>query len=209
MGGGDCGLAAEVLKHKSIRNLVQVESILRSSGLRERTSEGSMLRCSATAAFGCASAMAPILSPRPMSALDLVLVDSTDPGGVSLPLFTETFYRNARGCLKPGGLLIAQLGAPFLQAARVSRPPCSGSPDVFPRVSCYLVPIPMPFRRPARICWASSVSECPDSPRTRMSWRALHGLAHRDSLLHTGSPPRLLCAASIHRGRGGCGDQTP
>jgi spermidine synthase len=87
---------------------------------------------------------------------DLILVDSTDPGGMSLSLFTEAFYRHARGCLKPGGLLIAQLGVPFLQA-RAFPAAMKRLAAVFPSVSCYLVPVPCLFGGPLAFGWASSV----------------------------------------------------
>jgi spermidine synthase len=81
---------------------------------------------------------------------------------VSAPLFTEAFYRNARGCLKPGGILIAQIGVPFLQATAFQTS-VERLAAVFPLVSCYLVPVPCIFGGPLAFGWASNIVS-PDSP---------------------------------------------
>jgi len=162
VGGGDGGLAAEVLKHRCIRKVVQIEidpqvvklardyfADINATAFNDRRfrliiGDGAEFVASTDERF------------------DLVLVDSTDPGGVSEPLFTETFYRNARGCLKPGGVLIAQIGVPFLQAP-VFQTALERLASVFPLVSCYLVPIPCIFGGPLAFAWASNIMSS-DSP---------------------------------------------
>ncbi|MEP9315986.1 polyamine aminopropyltransferase [Pseudomonas sp. LABIM340] len=46
---------------------------------------------------------------------DLILCDSTDPGGPAASLFTDAFYRNCQQRLGSGGILATQNGVPFLQ----------------------------------------------------------------------------------------------
>ena len=46
---------------------------------------------------------------------DVVIVDSTDPHGPGAVLFTESFYRDCKARLTPGGVLVTQNGVPFLQ----------------------------------------------------------------------------------------------
>jgi spermidine synthase len=155
IGGGDCGLAEEVLKHRGVRSVLQVEidpqvvklgrtyfgemnaAVFRDRRFQLRIADGAKFVASTKDRF------------------DLILIDSTDPGGTSLPLFSESFYRDARGCLRAGGLIVAQLGVPFLQPLqfaavlrRMSR--------LFPVVSCYLVPVPCMFGGPLAFGWASS-----------------------------------------------------
>jgi spermidine synthase len=155
IGGGDCGLAMEVLRHPGVRKVVQVEidpqvvklaqtyfadlngPVFRDRRFRLHIRDGAEFVATTDERF------------------DLILVDSTDPGGVSLPLFTENFYRDARGCLRPGGLLIAQLGVPFLQA-QAFQAAMTRLASVFPLVSCYLVPVPCIFGGPLAFGWASS-----------------------------------------------------
>ena len=45
---------------------------------------------------------------------DLVIVDSTDPGGPGAPLFGAEFYANLKRALRPGGVIATQSESPFL-----------------------------------------------------------------------------------------------
>ena len=45
---------------------------------------------------------------------DLVIVDSTDPGGPGAPLFTAEFYANLKHALRPGGVVATQAESPWL-----------------------------------------------------------------------------------------------
>jgi spermidine synthase len=50
---------------------------------------------------------------------DVIIVDSTDLSGPGAGLFTEAFYRHCRARLRPGGILVAQSGNPFMERARL------------------------------------------------------------------------------------------
>ena len=45
---------------------------------------------------------------------DLIIVDSTDPGGPGAPLFTAGFYANLKRALRPGGVVATQAESPWL-----------------------------------------------------------------------------------------------
>lgn len=45
---------------------------------------------------------------------DLIIVDSTDPGGPGEPLFGADFYSNLKLALRPGGVIATQSESPFL-----------------------------------------------------------------------------------------------
>ena len=45
---------------------------------------------------------------------DIIIVDSTDPGGPGTPLFGEEFYRNMKRALRPGGVIATQAESPYL-----------------------------------------------------------------------------------------------
>ena len=45
---------------------------------------------------------------------DIIIVDSTDPGGPGEPLFGEAFYLDLKAALKPGGVVASQSESPYL-----------------------------------------------------------------------------------------------
>jgi spermidine synthase len=155
IGGGDCGLAEEVLKHSRIKELTQVEidpqvvslarsyfasinaPVFRDDRFRLQIGDGAEFVASTEQRF------------------DLILVDCTDPGPLSSPIFTHKFFRAARGCLKPGGVLVAQVGVPFLQPlpfAATMRHVAA----VFPQFSCFLASVPSIYGGPIAFAWGSS-----------------------------------------------------
>jgi len=155
IGGGDCGLAEEVLKYAGIERVHQVEIDARIVSLSRTYLSSINESVFSDPRFTVQAGDGAEFVANAGSRFDLILIDSTDPGGVSLPLFGETFYRNALGCLKPGGVLVAQLGVPFVQPAPflASMKRLSG---IFPVVSCYLVPVPTYFGGPIAFGWAST-----------------------------------------------------
>ena len=45
---------------------------------------------------------------------DIIIVDSTDPGGPGEPLFGEAFYLDLKAALRPGGVIASQSESPWL-----------------------------------------------------------------------------------------------
>lgn len=155
IGGGDCGLAEEVLKHSHIKQVTQVEidpqvvslarsyltsinaPVFRDDRFRLQIGDGAEFAASTEQRF------------------DLILVECTDPGPVSSPLFTQKFYRAARGCLKAGGVLVAQVGVPFLQPLQFTAT-MRRVKSVFPQVACFQVSVPSVLGGPIAFAWGSS-----------------------------------------------------
>ena len=52
---------------------------------------------------------------------DMIVVDSTDPGGPGEPLFGETFYADLKKALRPGGVIATQAESPYLLPDVVQR----------------------------------------------------------------------------------------
>ena len=48
------------------------------------------------------------------ASFDVIIVDSTDPGGPGEPLFGEPFYRDLKAALRPGGVIASQSESPYL-----------------------------------------------------------------------------------------------
>lgn len=154
VGGGDCGLAEEVLKHSTVEKLVQVEidaSVLEFS--RQHFSdfnEGVV----DDPRFELVIADGMKFATETERRFDVVIVDSTDPHGPGAVLFSEEFYRNVRRMLTPGGILVTQNGVPFLQ-----RDELVTSVERFTRIfkdaAAYIAAIPTYFGGHMTLGWAT------------------------------------------------------
>ena len=141
IGGGDCGIAEEALKHKSIARLTQVEidaSVVEFS--REHFPQFTR----------------PVLADRRFDLhiddgmnyvaktqrrFDVIIVDSTDPQGPGKVLFSTKFYAACRRCLRKGGVMVTQNGVPFFQSGELSMT-IDRLRKLFADSTCYVAAIP-------------------------------------------------------------------
>jgi spermidine synthase len=141
VGGGDCGIAEEVLKHKAVARLTQVEidaSVLAFS--REHFPEFT----------------GPVFAdPRFESVIDdgmnyvatterrfdVIIVDSTDPQGPGKVLFSYDFYAGCKRCLAEGGVMVTQNGVPFFQPDELVSS-IGHFRKLFADAGCYVAAIP-------------------------------------------------------------------
>jgi spermidine synthase len=141
IGGGDCGIAEEVLKHRTVERLTQVEidaSVVEFS--KEHFPEFT----------------GPVLSDRRFNLViddgmnyvaktdrrfDAIIVDSTDPIGPGAVLFTREFYAACRRCMAPGGVMVTQNGVPFHQDGELTTS-VRHLRSLFADGSCYVAAIP-------------------------------------------------------------------
>ena len=72
---------------------------------------------------------------------DLILIDSTEPLGPSVELFSQIFYQNAAAALKDDGILVAQSGSPLFNDDLIKLA-YQGIKSAFPITKLYLVPVP-------------------------------------------------------------------
>jgi spermidine synthase len=121
VGGGDCGIAEEVLKHKSVKRLTQVEidaSVVEFS--KEHFPEFTK----------------PVLSDKRFDLIiddgmnyvattdrrfDVIIVDSTDPQGPGKILFSNEFYAACKRCTAKGAVMVTQNGVPFFQPEELAK----------------------------------------------------------------------------------------
>jgi spermidine synthase len=154
IGGGDGGLAEEVLKHKGIRRVVQVELdatvVEASRRFLGEINHGIFDDDRFQLHIGEGRAFIADLDER----FDVVLVDSTDPVGAATKLFTPSFYRAVRRSLRVGGVLVAQAGAPFVQPTEFTSTMRSLA-STFKFASCYLLASPSYFGGHLALAWAS------------------------------------------------------
>ena len=85
---------------------------------------------------------------------EVIIVDSTDPGGPSLPLFSEKFYARCKQCLTTGGILVTQSGTPFFQP-RETRTSYQGFGSVFADATFYTACVPTYIGGHLAIGWGS------------------------------------------------------
>jgi spermidine synthase len=160
VGGGDCGIAEEALKHKSVRRLTQVEidasvvefskqhfpqftkPVLNSDRFDLIIDDGMKYVATTDRRF------------------EVIIVDSTDPQGPGKVLFSDRFYRACKRCLVPGGIMVTQNGVPMFQSGEL----VSGIRKfrkLFADASCYVAAIPTYLGGHMAMGWAT------DNPRLR------------------------------------------
>jgi spermidine synthase len=142
IGGGDCGIAEEVLKHRTVERLTQVEidpAVIEFA--KEHFPEFTK----------------PVFADRRFESViddgakyvaatdrrfDVIIVDSTDPIGPGKILFGAKFYAGCRRCMKPGGVLVTQNGVPFFQNNELTTTMLRFR-RLFADASCYVAAIPV------------------------------------------------------------------
>ncbi len=154
VGGGDGGLAREVLRHPGVEHVTMVE-----------IDAGVVAFCKAFLPTVSAGAfddprLALVIDDgaafvaRAGDSFDVILVDSTDPVGPGEVLFTETFYGRAKRRLAPGGILVTQNGVPFLQGAELATT-MRAFRALFADATCYLATVPTYAGGPMALGWGS------------------------------------------------------
>jgi spermidine synthase len=141
IGGGDGGALREVLRHPTVERAVLVEIDGAVIGASKR-----FLRKICRRAFKDPRAEVIVGDGAAYvretgETFDVVIVDSTDPLGPSMPLFGRTFYRNAVRILRPKGLLVRQTGSAMLQSAELISA-VRNARKVFPCVRVFLSSVP-------------------------------------------------------------------
>jgi spermidine synthase len=141
IGGGDCGIAEEVLKHKSVERLTQVEidaSVVEFS--KEHFPEFTR-PVLGDARFDLIIDDGMKFVQRTDRRFDVIIVDSTDPQGPGAVLFTYDFYAACKRCMGTGGILVTQNGVPFFQPDELVSS-VGHFRKLFADAACYVAAIP-------------------------------------------------------------------
>jgi spermidine synthase len=141
VGGGDCGIAEEVLKHKSVARLTQVEidaSVVEFSKEHFPQFTKPVL---ASKRFDLVIDDGMDYVAKTARRFDVIIVDSTDPQGPGKVLFTRKFYAACKRCLTAGGVLVTQNGVPFMQPAELIAS-VGHFRGLFADAGCYIAAIP-------------------------------------------------------------------
>jgi spermidine synthase len=146
IGGGDCGIAEEVLKHKSVRHLTQVEIDPKVIAFAKEHFPEFTRPVFADKRFESvigdgAKYVAKTERHKTERRFDVIIVDTTDPQGPGKVLFGAKFYADCRRCLNKGGVLVTQNGVPFFQKQELAGS-MAKLRKLFADVTCYVAAIP-------------------------------------------------------------------
>ncbi|GAV23587.1 polyamine aminopropyltransferase [Carboxydothermus pertinax] len=113
IGGGDGGAIREIVKNPRVKKAVLVE-------IDERVIEVSKqyLPEIAVALMGNPKVEVRVEDgikhvQEHKGEYDIIIIDSTEPVGPAVELFSEDFYKNVYECLKDDGIMVAQTESPF------------------------------------------------------------------------------------------------
>jgi spermidine synthase len=142
IGGGDGGSAEELLKYQTMKSVTLVEidiavlDISRKYFTEVHHGALSDPRLTVKVEDGLAFVRAST------DAYDLIVLDLTDPGGASEPLYGVEFYRSCAARLNPTGAMALHVASPVAHPERI-RAAMANLRAVFSVVIPYLVSIPL------------------------------------------------------------------
>src|SRR6266478_4890372 len=154
IGGGDCGIAEEVLKHKSVKRLTQVEIDAAVVEFSKEHFPEFTKPVFADKRFESVIDDGMKYVAKTERRFDVIIVDSTDPQGPGKILFSEKFYRACRRCMTKGAVMVTQNGVPILQAGELIAG-ISKFRKLFADGYCYAAAIPTYVGGHMAMGWAS------------------------------------------------------
>jgi spermidine synthase len=120
VGGGDCGVAEEVLKHKSVKRLTQVEIDASVIEFSKRHFPEFTKPVFADKRFDLIIADGMEYVAKTDRRFDIIIVDSTDPLGPGKVLFSQKFYAACSRRMTKGAVMVTQRGVPMLQSGELT-----------------------------------------------------------------------------------------
>src|SRR2546423_8661477 len=155
VGGGDCGVAEEVLKHKSVKRLTQVEIDASAVEFAKRHFPEFTEPVFADKRFDIVIADGMKYVAKTDRRFDVIIVDSTDPQGPGKVLFSQKFYAACQRCLTPGGVMVTQNGVPIFQPGELVSS-VRKFRKLFADGSCYVAAIPTYVGGHMAMGWATA-----------------------------------------------------
>ena len=154
IGGGDGGMAREVLRHSSIEHVTMVEI---DAGVVEFSKQ--YLPSLSAGAFEDARLNLVIADGAAFvresaDTFDVIIADSTDPVGPGEVLFTDSFYGHVKRRLATGGIFVTQNGVPFLQGDEL-KGTMRAFRALYRDATCYLATIPTYAGGPMAFGWGT------------------------------------------------------
>jgi spermidine synthase len=163
VGGGDCGIAEEVLKHKSVRHLTQVEIDPAVVEFAKEHFPEFTKPVFADKRFESVIDDGMKYVARAERRFDAIIVDSTDPQGPGKVLFSQKFYAACKRCLNKGGIVVTQNGVPIFQPAELVSS-VSKFRKLFTDGACYVAAIPTYIGGHMAMGWATDNKQLRQTP---------------------------------------------
>lgn len=154
IGGGDCGVLREVLKHPTVKKatLCEIDRSVIDLSLQHypQIAAGSIEdpRTELVIADGLE------FVAKTKERFDAIFVDSSEPIGPSAALHTREFFADCKRALKADGVFITQNGLPFLFPDHLART-TSILADLYACTAPYTCSQPCYFGGPFALNWAS------------------------------------------------------
>ena len=156
IGGGDGGMAREVLKHPEANvTMVEIDAgvVAFSREYLPSLSDGAFDDPRLDLVIADGAEFVAATERR----FDVIIVDSTDPIGPGEVLFTETFYGKAKACLAEGGIIVTQNGVPFLQGEELTNT-MRAFRALYSDATAYLATVPTYAGGPMAFGWGTDGS---------------------------------------------------
>ncbi len=120
IGGGDGGVLRELVKHRTVERAVQVEIDREVVNVcREFLPWAAETYDNPKVELVIDDALKFIKTVR--NEFDVVIIDSTDPVGPAIELFSSSFYSDVYNALTADGLMTCQIDSPFYNIQRIGK----------------------------------------------------------------------------------------
>ncbi|OGT33635.1 MAG: spermidine synthase [Gammaproteobacteria bacterium RBG_16_51_14] len=113
VGGGDCGTLKEALKHKVVKQVVQVELDERVTRVAERYFPELCESNGDPRAVLLFEDAIKWMQEAQAGSADIIILDTTEPVGQATRLFGAPFYGDCLRVLRQGGIMVTQSGSPL------------------------------------------------------------------------------------------------
>jgi spermidine synthase len=170
VGGGDCGIAEEVLKHKSVARLTQVEIDASVVEFSKQHFPEFTKPVIGNKRFDLVIDDGMNYVAKTERRFDVIIVDSTDPQGPGKVLFSRKFYAACKRCLRKGGVMVTQNGVPIFQAGEL-RSGIAKFRQLFADGTCYIAAIPTYVGGHMAMGWATDNSRLRQLPAATIAAR--------------------------------------
>jgi spermidine synthase len=179
IGGGDGGILREVLRYRQVQRvtMVEIDGEVIDFCNEHLGFQGDYDDPRVELIIGDGAAY---VAKAATETFDHCIVDSTDPGGPSMVLYTPEFHEQVRGLLKPDGSMVRHMGIGFHHHATY-RPILTEIRDIFPSLQVYRNNVPAYVGGDMAFACATKDGHRVDEPQSEDPGRYYNAEIHRAS----------------------------